>query len=73
MAEAIYTEYNGAATITCSTLQGGNCVLNQNCEYFFDFWFNYSIGLYFEGQNYILVPLSTFAVDNGDGQCLIYV
>jgi len=36
MAEAIQTEFNGAATITCSTIQGGNCVLNQPCAYFTD-------------------------------------
>jgi len=36
MAEAIHAEFNGAAKITCSTIQGGNCVLNQTCAYFSD-------------------------------------
>ena len=36
MAEAIHTEFNGATTLTCSTIQGGNCVLNQPCAYFTD-------------------------------------
>lgn len=59
--------------MTCNSLDGGYCVLSQSCAMYPVLW-EYTFKVVLTGAgNYILVPLSAFAVETSSATCNLYI
>lgn len=61
-----------AEDLTCSSEAGEHCFLSKACDLYPDLWeYQFKVDFQYE-DNYVLIPLATFAVNNATG-CEIYV
>lgn len=67
------TDQTVAEDLVCTTGLGGGCILAQACLTYTALW-EYSFGFFVKvNANYGIIPLSTFAADNTDGTCSLYI